>query len=59
MTETLTVHRPTLICELHATNREFAEIMASHGYSTENLDDPTDILDAGPNVHILARPLAS
>lgn len=59
MTETLTVHRPTVICELHATNREFAAIMASHGYSTENLDDTTDIVDAGPNVHVLARPLAS
>lgn len=48
--------QPTIICELHVTNVEFARLMHSHGYAVENLDGPELIAEAGPNVHALARP---
>jgi FkbM family methyltransferase len=55
MSSLLAHHRPLLICELHATNAEFDAAMLSHGYTTENLDGPADVLSAGPNIHALAR----
>jgi FkbM family methyltransferase len=55
LTQTLRSRAPTIICELHETNREILELLDQHGYSAENLDGTIPIADAGP-VHILARP---
>jgi FkbM family methyltransferase len=55
MREILRRSRPVLVCELHATNREFAALMADAGYAIENLDGPRPVEDAG-HVNVLARP---
>ena len=55
MSSTLDARRPIVICELHETNREIAELLDAHGYAIENLDGTAPILQAGP-VHVLGRP---
>jgi FkbM family methyltransferase len=55
MAELLRRSGPVLVCELHATNREFVALMADAGYELENLDGPDPIGEAG-HVHVLARP---
>ena len=55
LSRTLRSRPVVVICELHETNAEVAELLASLDYSMENLDGTEPVLDAGP-VHILARP---
>lgn len=57
MRETIRAHAPAIICELHATNAEFVELMDELGYSTQNMDGPEPITEAGA-VHALALPSA-
>ena len=57
MAGVLRASAPVLIVELHGTNAEVCALLASFGYSAENLDGPEPVEDAGP-VHILARPRA-
>jgi FkbM family methyltransferase len=58
LSRTLTAHRPVVICELHETNREIAELLGAHEYTVENLDGTAPVLEAGP-VHVLGRPRAT
>lgn len=55
MRETIRAHAPAIICELHATNIELVERMDELGYSTQNLDGPERVSEAGA-VHVLALP---
>ena len=41
MRETLGAHRPVIICELHDTHVEFAELMRDVGYRLVNLEGTT------------------
>ena len=56
MARTLATHHPAVICELHATNSAFAELMRANGYRVENLDGPGPIASAPPDIHVLALP---
>jgi len=56
MERTLAEDRPAVICELHETNEEVADLLEAAGYALENLDGPEDIREAGA-VHLLARPV--
>jgi FkbM family methyltransferase len=58
MRRTLAEHRPAIVVEFHETNRAVAELLAGVGYAAENLDGPGGPLDAGPNDHVLARPVS-
>jgi len=58
MRETIAHHAPVVICELHATNLELVALMDDLGYSTQNLDGPEPVSEAGP-VHVLALPQGS
>jgi FkbM family methyltransferase len=53
----LAEHRPTLICELHGTNRAVTELLEAHGYAVRTVESP-DIAprDAEWYVHVLATP---
>jgi FkbM family methyltransferase len=55
LTETLATHGPTIICELHSTNDEVADLLTAAGYVVENLESTLPVREAGP-IHILARP---
>lgn len=55
MRETIGAHAPTIICELHGTNVELMQRMDDLGYSTQNLDGPEPVSEAGA-VHALALP---
>jgi FkbM family methyltransferase len=53
----LSEHRPTLICELHGTNRAVTELLQSHDYDVRTVETP----DVPPQeaqwyVHVLATP---
>ncbi|MGI8946319.1 MAG: FkbM family methyltransferase [Thermoleophilaceae bacterium] len=56
MAETMRTARPTIVCELHDTNDEVADLLEAAGYSLENLNGPAPVRAAGA-VHVLARPL--
>jgi FkbM family methyltransferase len=56
MARTLAARRPALICELHATNAAFVDLMDSSGYRVENLDGPEPVASAPPDIHVLALP---
>lgn len=56
MREVLRVHRPAVICELHDTHRDFAELMRSIGYRVVNLESAEPIEEAGSSAHALALP---
>jgi len=58
LTETLRRHRPVVICELHETNHEVAELLRAAGYSLENLDGTAPIEAAGV-AHVLARAVSA
>jgi FkbM family methyltransferase len=58
MRQTLAEHKPVIICELHETNAPFAELIAELGYAAEGLDGPGGPLEAGPNDHVLAKPIS-
>ncbi|HEY4824564.1 MAG TPA: FkbM family methyltransferase, partial [Solirubrobacteraceae bacterium] len=52
-------HRPTLICELHGTNRAVTELLRSYGYDVRTIETP----DVPPEqaewyVHVIATPPA-
>jgi FkbM family methyltransferase len=53
----LAEHRPTLICELHGTNRAVTELLEGHGYDVRTVESP-DLApqDAEWYVHVLATP---
>jgi FkbM family methyltransferase len=53
-TEILRAHRPAVICELHETNREFAELMGEAGYEVVNLEGAVPVSEAGAT-RVLAR----
>ncbi|MEA2155222.1 MAG: hypothetical protein QOE11_1362 [Solirubrobacteraceae bacterium] len=55
MRDTIEHHRPAIVCELHDTNAQFAELMDELGYTLTNLEGPAPIVSAGP-VHALAQP---
>jgi FkbM family methyltransferase len=55
----LSEHRPTLICELHGTNRAVTELLESHDYDVRTVETP----EISPHVaewyvHVLATPRA-
>jgi FkbM family methyltransferase len=56
MRETLSEHRPAVVCELHGTNAAFVEAMEELGYVIDNLEGKEPVLEAPPNVHALAVP---
>ncbi|MDQ3677162.1 MAG: FkbM family methyltransferase [Actinomycetota bacterium] len=51
----LAEHRPIIVCELHDTNDEVADLLEAAGYVLEALDGATPVRQAGPS-HVLARP---
>lgn len=51
----LAEHRPVVVCELHGTNDEVADLLEEAGYAIEPLDGPLPVREAGPS-HVLARP---
>jgi FkbM family methyltransferase len=48
-------HRPVVVCELHDTAVEVADLLEGAGYTLESLDGPGPVRD-GTAVHVLARP---
>jgi FkbM family methyltransferase len=56
MAETIEQHRPAIVCELHETAVEFAELMEAHGYTLENLEGKGPVREAGMTAHALAIP---
>jgi FkbM family methyltransferase len=54
----LAAHRPAIVCELHGTNAEVADLLEDAGYALESLDSAGAMRDAGPS-HVVARPTAS
>ncbi len=57
MRRTLAAHRPTIICELHDTNREFVAAMDAEGYRVINLDGPRPVEEPGSGSYALALPV--
>jgi FkbM family methyltransferase len=47
-------HAPAIICELHDTNAEVADVLEDAGYALEPLDGAVPVREAGPS-HVLAR----
>jgi FkbM family methyltransferase len=56
MRETISRHRPAIICELHDTHVEFVELMGSCGYRVINLEGTIPVGEAGASAHALALP---
>jgi FkbM family methyltransferase len=56
MRETISAHRPAIICELHDTHREFVAAMAEHGYRLINLEGTIPVEEEGASAHALALP---
>jgi FkbM family methyltransferase len=56
MRRTIEEHRPAIVCELHDTAAAFIETMGELGYTTSNLEGKQPVLDAPPDVHVLAMP---
>jgi FkbM family methyltransferase len=57
MRRTLERFRPTVICELHWTNRPFAALMSELGYDLEVIEDGFGaVADAPGWVHVLGAP---
>jgi FkbM family methyltransferase len=55
MSETVRIHHPLVICELHGSQDEFLAALADFGYAVSVLDDGSDV----DNPHVLAVPRAS
>jgi FkbM family methyltransferase len=55
MATTLTLHRPLIVCELHAAAPRIASLLADAGYALDVLDGER----LEPGVHVLARPVAA
>jgi FkbM family methyltransferase len=56
MRDTLTRHRPLLVCETHGTRRAVTEALRGWGYATETVEGEDE--DAW-NGHVVARPAGS
>jgi FkbM family methyltransferase len=56
MRRTIEEHRPAIVCELHDTAAAFVEAMGELGYEISNLEGKQPVLDAPPDVHVLAVP---
>jgi FkbM family methyltransferase len=56
MRETIERYRPAIVCELHDTHREFAELMRSLGYRLINLEGTIPVEAEGASAHALALP---
>jgi FkbM family methyltransferase len=56
MRETISRHRPAIICELHDTHAAFVDAMESYGYRVINLEGTVPMRDAGASAHALALP---
>ena len=56
MRSTIAAHQPTIICELHDTNREFVAAMRDLGYRVVNLDGPGPLDEPGSGSYALALP---
>lgn len=50
----LAEHGPTIVCELHDTNAEVADLLEAAGYTLEPIDGSVPVREAGPS-HVLAR----
>jgi FkbM family methyltransferase len=55
MRRTIEEHRPTIICELHDTNRQFVDAMGEHQYRVINLEGTAPI-EIGDSAYALALP---
>ncbi|MDX6691969.1 MAG: hypothetical protein QOG15_3426 [Solirubrobacteraceae bacterium] len=51
----LAEHRPVIVCEMHGTNAEVADLLEAADYTLEPIDGPIPVREAGPS-HVLARP---
>jgi FkbM family methyltransferase len=56
MRETISLHRPAIICELHDTHAGFADAMDALGYRVINLEGTVPMREAGASAHALALP---
>jgi FkbM family methyltransferase len=56
MRQTLSQHRPVVLCEVHDCNVQYVELMNSLGYDPINLDEDIPVEQGGRNAHTLARP---
>lgn len=58
MRQTLADHHPTIMCEVHDVQAEYAALVASLGYEPVNLDEPGVPVEVGHrNAHTLAKPV--
>lgn len=56
MRNTLSEHRPVILCEIHDCNAQYVELVNSLGYEPINLDADIPVEQGGRNAHTLARP---
>jgi FkbM family methyltransferase len=56
MTVTMRRHRPTILCEMHGRNREFAAAMRECGYEVAVLEGAERLEESRWDVHALAQP---
>ena len=56
MARTLRDKRPIIVCELHGTNREVAELLRAHHYDLTPLESDEPIEALGYTAHVLALP---
>ena len=56
MKRTLLEHGPTILCELHRTNRELASALRELGYRTRVLEEDVSVEQAPWWAHVLAHP---
>jgi FkbM family methyltransferase len=57
MTGTLRRHRPTVVCELHGTNRQVGAVLRDSGYVVEVVGDDQQPIESAPWwAHVLATP---
>ena len=57
MRNTITEHRPVLLCEVHDCNVPYMQLMRSLGYEPVNLDEDAPVEQGSRNLHTLARPV--
>ena len=54
MARTLAAWRPTVICEMHGRNADFAVLMRACGYTLTALEEPTPVERARADIHAVA-----
>jgi FkbM family methyltransferase len=59
MQRTLERHRPIVLCEMHARNAEFTQIMGQLDYEVVPLEDFASVEEAPWGTHVVARPIAT